>query len=143
MTPNRDPFEDFREAREREGHGKRRHTDRGVYAARIARLLENLDTAAAPAGKRTEPSVRGELPSRGDLHSVIAHLFTMHSRGDVAEQDRVATLLANFLDLGERVLAGDRGEDFARGLEIEMDYGGLFEFMLNPDVDGLRRNAAG
>ena len=53
----------------------------------------------------------------------------------------IAAFLTRFTEIGHRVLQGKSEDGTSQDMEVEIDYGELFEFMLNPGADTLRRLA--
>jgi hypothetical protein len=126
-----DPFESFREARTREGWRDRRNTDRAVYAHRIAKLLDQVEGTAETA--KEEPLA----PPRDELLTMIARLYVSMPRASEEVRLRLASFLTHVMSVGQRLLAGTPTAPGAEA-EFEVDFNGLFEFMLNPDVEGLK-----
>lgn len=132
-NPRSDPFESFREAREQEGFRKRRPTDRAVYANRIARLLDGMDGTPKPAAGP---------PAGTALADLLSLMQKLHAAGGTAGEERrlrIETFFGNVLGFGRRLLEEDPADPAVPAQEIEMDFNSLFEFMLHPDVDGLKR----
>jgi hypothetical protein len=136
MSTVPDPFESFRRARAEEGYRARPAPDRTQHTQRASAIIDRL------AGGQ-EPLARDEAnaDTRRDEASPLVARLALVAAGDAdpRRQAEARALLAEIAFTVQRFLDGQEARPPRSGLELEIDYDDLFEFMLNPDVDSLRR----